>query len=127
MFEKDDKRQFLLGSLCGGVRYMYLFVLAVACLSSSFGQNILAPPPIDFSGLAPTYRTTGTNQPGQVPPPPIVPAEAQPLLQLGSVQMRPHLLYRFLYGDGIPVRPGEDAKTAINEIYPGILLGLGNH
>jgi uncharacterized protein (PEP-CTERM system associated) len=40
--------------------------------------------------------------------------------------MRPHLLYRFLYGDGIPARPGEQLKTAINEFYPGIFLGMGS-
>jgi hypothetical protein len=47
-------------------------------------------------------------------------------LQVGPISLRPHLLYRFLYGDGIQSQPGESEKTVIQEVSPGILLGLGN-
>jgi len=43
----------------------------------------------------------------------------------GPVTFRPHLGYRFLYGDGISVQPGNQRTTAVNEIRPGILLNLG--
>jgi len=109
-----------------GLGLVCLTFCVCMCATRALGQGVLAPPPIDFSGIAPTARTTGTNQPGEMPPQ-APPAPESPLLQLGPVQMRPHLLYRFLYGDGIQARPGDQVKTAINEIYPGIFLGLGSH
>jgi hypothetical protein len=104
-------------------------VAAFICSAFSsimMAQDVLAPPPPDFSGLPPALRTTGTNQPGEIPP--LAPSVSdEPLLQLGPVQIRPHFLYRFLYGDGISAQPGEQLKTAIHELYPGIFLRLGDH
>jgi len=91
------------------------------------GQNVLAPPPQEFFGLPPEMRTTPTNQPGYVPPITTPPQDNRPLFEWGPVTFRPHLLYRFTYGDGIPAAPGQDYKTAINELYPGIFIGLGDH
>jgi hypothetical protein len=81
---------------------------------------------VDFSSVPATLQTTGTNLPAM---PPLVPtrAEDRPLFNWGPVGFRPHMLYRFLYGDGIPAAPGQNLKTAINEIDPGILLQLGSH
>jgi hypothetical protein len=90
-------------------------------------QGILAPPPTGFSGLSPELQTTGTNLPGVLPPMFTPQPPSEPLAQWGPVQFRPHLLYRFLYGDGIPAQPGQHLTTAINEIYPGILINLGSH
>jgi len=55
-----------------------------------------------------------------------LPAGEQKLLELGPINLRPHLLYRLSYGDGIPSRPGTQTKTVINELAPGILLELGD-
>ena len=41
--------------------------------------------------------------------------------------LRPHLLYRFLYGDGIQARPGVPSTTAIDTFSPGFLLEVGTH
>src|ERR1051326_222258 len=106
------------------------YCIAAAFLCGFFSrrgraQEILAPPPPDFSGLSPALRTTGTNQPGEIPPL-AAPAREQSLFQLGPVQFKPHFLYRFLYGDGISARPGEQVTTAIQEVCPGILLRLGD-
>lgn len=48
-------------------------------------------------------------------------------VQLGPVDFHPHLLYRFIYGDGIPVSPTNHLTTAIQEISPGLLLNVGSH
>jgi hypothetical protein len=32
-----------------------------------------------------------------------------------------------MYGDGIQAQPGQQSKTALNQISPGLLIGLGNH
>jgi hypothetical protein len=90
-------------------------------------QDVLAPPPIDFSGLSPALVSGATNQPGFLPLTPSPPTQDQALLKLGPADFRPHFLYRFLYGDGISAAPGQHLTTAINEIYPGILIRLGNH
>src|SRR6266853_1552784 len=105
-----------------GVAAFYCCALPAAVMA----QEVLAPPPPDYSGIPPALRTTGTNQPGEIPPlaPPVA---DQPLLQLGPIQFRPHFLYRFLYGDGISARPGQQPKTAIHELYPGMFLRLGNY
>lgn len=91
------------------------------------GQQILTPPPVDFSGISPGLITTGTNQPGALPPPISAPSANDAPLAWGPAKFRPHLMYRFLYGDGVPAAPGDDVTTAINELYPGILITLGNH
>jgi hypothetical protein len=53
-------------------------------------------------------------------PPPDSPFE------LGYLALKPHFLYRVLYGDGVPSRPGHDLTTSINSFAPGILMSLGN-
>ena len=117
--------------LCFGWRPSTALQWAVSALCCAFAaavtaQDVLPPPPPDYSGIPPALRTTGTNQPGEIPPL-APPAADQPLLQLGPVQVRPHFLYRFLYGDGISAQPGQQLKTAINELYPGTFLRLGDH
>ncbi len=101
--------------------------LFAAAGTTVLGQQVLAPPPLDFSGISPNLRTTGTNQPGALPLPPETPQQEAPLLQLGPARFLPHPMYRFLYGDGIPAAPGQNFTTAINELYPGILVQLGQH
>jgi hypothetical protein len=44
----------------------------------------------------------------------------------GSFILKPHFLYRFLYGDGVQSRPGHQLTTAINSFSPGVLMNLGN-
>jgi hypothetical protein len=78
--------------------------------------------------MPPALETAGTNRPAALETLFSAPAVvSKPLFELGPVQFRPHLLYRFMYGDGIPAAPGQNFKTAIHEIYPGILLNLGSH
>jgi hypothetical protein len=99
------------------------FILAARAAA----QGILPPPPTDFYGVPPTLETTGTNQPGRMPVPPVTAVPEQPLLQWGPVIFQPHLLYRLMYGDGVPAAPGQNFKTYINQIYPGILMRIGDH
>lgn len=93
---------------------------------SGSAQDILTPPPPEYFGISSALRTTGTNQPGEVPPL-APPAPEEPPFELGPARFRPHLLYRFLYGDGIAAQPGQQHKTVIHELYPGMFLQLGNH
>lgn len=95
---------------------------------SAAAQGVIAPPTLDSLGIHPAFPAGSTNRVlaasvlGLAEPP-----EQEPLWQLGPVQVRPHVLYRLLYGDGVPARPGFTATTAINEFYPGVLFALGQH
>jgi hypothetical protein len=50
-----------------------------------------------------------------------------PPLQWGLVDLRPHLNYRLLYGNGIQSSPGQQQNTAINAISPGLFFGIADH
>jgi hypothetical protein len=102
-------------------------LLLLALGTPAGAQPVLAPPPVDFTQAPPTFRPARTNQ-LEAPEPGLVtrPANEAPL-QWGPVQLRPHVFYRFSYGDGIPARPGEQFTTAIHELAPGLLFQLGDH
>ena len=46
---------------------------------------------------------------------------------LGPVNLRPHLLYRYLHATGLPVSQGLQVATEINTFAPGLLLDIGQH
>ena len=91
-------------------------------------QQVLAPPPA-FSLNPPAVEDYVTNQPGALQTAPLAaPQEATlPWLLWGPVTVHPHLLYRFLYGDGIQSAPGQTQTTAIQQFTPGMLFALGSH
>ena len=69
-----------------------------------------------------------SKQVGVVRPPEMVgPTTLEAPLQWGKLDLRPHILYQFLYGNGIQSSPGEQTVTAINAFSPGLFLGLGSH
>jgi hypothetical protein len=45
----------------------------------------------------------------------------------GPVDVHPSLLYSLTYGNGIDFLPGQQAKTFVNTITPGLLFDLGTH
>jgi len=47
-------------------------------------------------------------------------------LQWAGVAIRPHFLYRYLYGDGIQSGPGRETKTTVHTLSPGVLFELGS-
>ena len=98
----------------------------VLALSFSVGaQQVVAPPP-----------SVSVTPPAVLEAPPSemqvfsdensiagFPQEAQPL-QLGSVTLRPHVFYQFLYGTGIQSSPGQQHDSIIQSFAPGMLLVL---
>ncbi|MEI6083187.1 MAG: outer membrane beta-barrel protein [Verrucomicrobiota bacterium] len=103
-------------------------LLLVALARTGAAQGVIAPPPVS-PPIQPVYEQGQTNQLEAFQfngPLPRVAPEAPPL-QWGPVGIRPHIQYRFLYGDGIQVNTNQPIKTAINEISPGVLLEIGRH
>jgi hypothetical protein len=107
------------------VKVMALGLLAFTRFAGA--QDVLAPPPV--VSVAPPALQQIQSSEMQVfnPTEPFPGVEQETPLQWGPVSLRPHFLYRFLYGDGIQSSPGQQEKTAVNEISPGLLLGIGSH
>jgi len=106
------------GCSCAGVG-------SFAFLAGASAQNV-PPPPMDLSGTNQLAQSPSTGT-SVLAAPPQAPLPDQPVLQLGPVKFYPHFLYRFLYGDGIPATANEKLRTAINEVYPGLLFQVGSH
>jgi len=45
----------------------------------------------------------------------------------GPVIAQPHLLYRAFYATGLPLSPGDEQNTFIQEFSPGVLFDIGDH
>ncbi len=54
------------------------------------------------------------------------PTDSYPL-RWGPIRARPHLDYLFVYGDGVPSRPGRTLTTVVNQFSPGVLFEVGRH
>ncbi len=91
----------------------------LACALTAEAQPVVAPPPPEDSPI-PAMAAAGL--PAITPPV----AAGPSLFQWGPVNLHPHFSYRFLYGDGIQARPGQQSTTAIQTISPGMLLNLGS-
>ncbi|HXW13854.1 MAG TPA: hypothetical protein VEN79_05030, partial [Terriglobia bacterium] len=94
-------------------------------------QDILAPPPTPPPSLPSATEEYQDNQPG---PKPVFTSSTAPFLpQLtlpivwGPLIVRPHLLYRFLYGNGIESSAGQQQNSIIQQLSPGVLFDLGTH
>jgi hypothetical protein len=90
-------------------------------------QDVLAPPP-EFSTTPPAVQEYQQQNQLQVfTPAGIVPGAPESPFQWGPLTLRPHALYRFLYGNGIASAPSNHVSTAIQYFSPGILFGYGRH
>ncbi len=95
-------------------------------LSQALETNLPAlPPPVYMREAAPAPPLAGTRQvytPSAVPLPAV-----PPLFRWGPLAFQSHLRYNFSYGDGLAATPGQQTKTAINELCPGMILQWGRH
>jgi hypothetical protein len=103
---------------------------AQTSLANQFGVTPSQPPPLGpatVGSAQPASPIMGTSAlsgaPGPVRPVPVGPG----IPLWGPIDIHPHLLYTFLYGNGIQAQPGQQSQTAINTIAPGFLLDLGKH
>src|SRR5581483_12304308 len=98
------------------------------CLGSdqaARAQSVFAPTP-ELSSTPPALQQAQHNELQVFPPPDVVPIPETPPFAVGPVNLRPHVAYRFLSGDGIPARSNH-VSSVIQEFSPGLLLGLGTH
>jgi hypothetical protein len=94
-------------------------------------QQVLAPPPPEFQQqntvLRPIEAATNQIENTQSPATFSAPSSQPGPLDWGQFHIRPHLLYRISYGNGIQSSPGQKENTVINEVSPGLLLEIGTH
>jgi hypothetical protein len=97
-------------------------------LSRAEAQQAIAPPPQASATTEPVWQQTETNQFEVFSPAGTAASSSlnQPF-QVGPVTARPHLLYRFIYATGLPLSPGNQQDTAIQEFSPGIAFDIGRH
>jgi hypothetical protein len=84
---------------------------------------VLGPKTVGGNGLgAPVMGTSVFAPAGGVPA-----ALGAGIPVWGPIDVHPRMLYSFLYGTGIEAQPGQQSKTSINTISPGLLFDLGTH
>lgn len=95
------------------------FLIGVAGANGQ--SDVFAPP---AQNPVPAQQQFGVRM---VPDPSLVfaPPPESPY-QWGDFVLKPHLLYRLLYGNGIQASPGHQSTTAINSFSPGFLLDMGS-
>ncbi|HEU6449350.1 MAG TPA: outer membrane beta-barrel protein [Verrucomicrobiae bacterium] len=107
------------------VELILLSLLALA--RESKAQSVLIPAP-SIPVTPPAMQEFQTNEISYLPSPDENEiSRMKPLLQLGPVQLRPHLFYSAVYGNGIQSGPGEQHTTLVQQFSPGILFEIGSH
>jgi len=105
------------------VRGLSLCMLAGS--SAALAQSVLAPPPPEFAPqlpLAPGITEPGAAEKGLAEE---TVAAGQSALEWGIAKLHPRIFYRLSYGDNLPYAPGQQEKSIINELSPGISIRLG--
>jgi hypothetical protein len=122
-FHASRKRSSPTPPAAGGLALLSLLLPA----SSIVAEDVIAPAPAVSTTPAAVLENQNSS-PMQVfiPAGPELGAPSQPF-QWGPVTLRPHLLYRFLYGDGIASAPGQQQSSLLQQAAPGILVDLGTH
>jgi hypothetical protein len=104
----------------------WLVLFSLAGTDGAFAQGFLAPPPDEFEKPA-AAQSSPVFQNGGIPP--LISTGPEPTgpVQFGPLDVHPHFLYQFIYGDGVPAAPTNRVKTVIQEISPGVSLIWGSH
>jgi hypothetical protein len=91
-------------------------------------QQAIMPQPQSSATTEPVWQQNETNQFEVFAPEGTAPIAGldQPF-QWRPVTARPHLLYRSFYATGLPLSPGNQQNTMIQEFSPGVLFDIGNH
>jgi hypothetical protein len=106
-------------------RAAWLAALAVGAVGAQ-AQDVWAPAPVaDVVPQALQQAQAAQNDNPSVAVP--VYAPDTPLLVSGPVTVRAHVLYRILYGDGVPTPGGQRESTTIQNFAPELLVDLGRH
>jgi hypothetical protein len=110
--------------------WQLVFFLCLGTLNRVCAQQVLAPPPVEFAAKTNTIATLwGTNQFEQTAPEisPSGETTTRRLWDLGPVHLHPHMFYSLAYGNGLQSQPGNQSKSFINTLSPGMVVDIGSH
>jgi hypothetical protein len=104
-------------------------VVIWASTISAPAQDVLLPPPRQFSAPAPALQSLETNQTELAASQPnaSIPSAQPGPFDWGQFHLHPRVTYRSSYGDGIQSVPGQTSKTLINEFFFDLRLDMGDH
>jgi hypothetical protein len=126
MEKKSRGRNVLVGRQKKARHLVHVTLANLFAFSVSAGaQQVVVPPP-SVSVTPPAVLESAPSEMQVFPaenPISSFPDEAQPL-RLGSVTLRPHVFYQFLYGGGIQSNTNQPQNTIIQSFAPGLLLVL---
>lgn len=107
-------------------KFALLAVVASCCVG--YAQQIVAPlnTSPESSRSSSSSPAEGSSSPGPIWGSSAAVAPSSPL-QWGPFNVRPHVVYRILYSNGLQATPGHPTSTAINSFSPGLLAELGTH
>jgi hypothetical protein len=98
-----------------------LIGLLIGIAKTNAQEDVFAPPSPSPVSAQQQFGVRMVQDPSLLfAPPPDSP------YQWGDFVLKPHFLYRLLYGDGIQAEPGHRLTTAINSFAPGFLLDMGS-
>jgi hypothetical protein len=112
------------------LRWQLGFLLCLDTLHRVYSQQVLAPPPPEFAAKTNAIATLwGTNQFEQTAPQvsPSNETTSRRLWDLGPVHLHPHIFYSLSYGNGLQSQPGNQSKSFINTLSPGMAVDIGSH
>ena len=95
----------------------------IALTTNANAQQVVTPlstTPAIAEQQAATASPTGATTSGIS-----APASSNRELRWGAVNFRPHVSYRYLYGNGIQASPGNTKKTEVQSFSPGLFAELG--
>jgi hypothetical protein len=105
-----------------------LLLCLLACAVDAVAQPVILPSSLTTPVPAATDGFQAVNQPvtSSMGAGSAAVAQDPPPFQWGAVELRPHLSYRLMYGDGIQSQPGNQLYTAVHTISPGVSFKIGD-
>lgn len=99
--------------------------LGLALLAGSLSAQTAISPISSEPALPLTARRAAAAASSPAVSSSVLPPESP--FRLGVVVLKPHVVYRYLYGNGLQSRPGNQQNTSVNTVSPGLQVDVGTN
>ncbi len=97
----------------------------LALVPAALAQPVVAP--LSTTPALAERQAAATNSSVSTASGASTPAPSSKDLRWGPINFRPHVSYRYLYGNGIQASPGNTKETGVHSFSPGLFAELGSH